>query len=91
MSQLQNRLFKRWIHAPINAEEKKKRKTENKEIARLLFSWLDVFLLLAGMFFMILGFFLVLGPIGYIVLGGCLVALAFFVANKQAQSGAERR
>lgn len=58
-------------------------------ILKRIFAWLDVFLLLPGMASIAIGVFLIYQPAGFIVLGGCLIALAFFVANKQAR--AERR
>lgn len=55
--------------------------------AKRLASWLDVFLLLPGMAFIVVGVFLIYRPAGYIVLGLCFIALAFFIAKKQAAGG----
>jgi hypothetical protein len=62
----------------------KNKNTILQSTAKKLFSWIDVFLLLSGMTFIIIGVFLIYRPAGYIVWGLCFIALAFFVANKQA-------
>lgn len=64
---------------------------KKKSFLKRLALWLDVILLLPGMAFIVAGVFFIYQPAGYIILGGCLVALAFFVANKQAKSSGERR
>ncbi len=93
MNLLWNKFFKkkRHAHIPLSEEQKKRRKAKKKIFVEIIFKWLDVILLLPGMFFVVYGSFLEFGYIGYIILGGCLVALAFFVASKQAKSSGERR
>jgi hypothetical protein len=56
-----------------------------KLIFKHLAKWLDVIFLFPGMAFVAVGVSLVYLPAGYIVLGLCFLALAFFVANKQAK------
>jgi hypothetical protein len=64
------------------------RKIKNKiTILQCLAAWLDVLLLLLGMAFIVTGAFLIFQPVGYIVLGLCFIALAFFIAKKQAIRG----
>jgi len=58
----------------------------NKQI-KVLASWLDVIFLIMGMAFIAGGVFLIFRPAGFIILGLCFVALAFFVAKKQAGGG----
>ena len=49
-----------------------------------LFEWLDVFLLGIGVALISAGAFQIYIPAGFITLGLCFAALAFFVAKKQA-------
>jgi len=58
-----------------------------KGILKLFASWLDVAFLILGMASITGGVFLIFRPAGFIILGLCLVALAFFVAKKQAGGG----
>ena len=48
-----------------------------------LAAWLDVILLVAGMALISIGVFQIDIPAGYIVTGGCFIALAFFVGKQQ--------
>jgi len=56
-------------------------------ILKCLGVWLDVFLLLPGMVFLSIGTFKIYIPAGYLMIGLCFIALAFFVAKKQADGG----
>ena len=56
---------------------------KKKNIAQILAGWLDVILLVAGMVLISIGFYQIYIPIGYIVTGGCFIALAFFVGKQQ--------
>lgn len=55
--------------------------------SKRLASWLDVLFLLPGMAFLIIGVFFIYAPAGFISLGMCLIALAFFVAAKFQRGG----
>jgi hypothetical protein len=59
----------------------------NKSALKCLAPWLDVILLVPGMAFIVGGVFLIFQPAGFIILGLCFIALAFFVANKLANGG----
>ncbi|MFA6931508.1 MAG: hypothetical protein WCT05_14380 [Lentisphaeria bacterium] len=56
-----------------------------EHVKKKLFEWLDVLLLSIGMALISVGAFQIYIPAGFIVLGLCCVALAFFVAKKQAR------
>ena len=49
--------------------------------------WLDVLFLFIGMAFLSIGVFKIYVPAGYITIGVCLTAVAFFIAKKQAGGG----
>lgn len=52
-----------------------------------LASWLDAIFMLPGMVFIVIGVFLIYIPAGFIVLGVCLIVLAFFIAAKYSRGG----
>ena len=60
---------------------------KKSDVLKRLAAGLDVFLLLAGMAFLSIGVFKIYIPAGYLTIGVCLVATAFFVAKKQADGG----
>jgi len=55
------------------------------KIAKHLFEWLDVILLIVGMGLISAGAFQIYIPAGFAISGLCFLALAFFVGKKQAQ------
>jgi hypothetical protein len=74
----------------VKKDKDKKKKTYGlveilKIIADALFSILDVPLLLIGMTLISFGAYLIYRPAGYIIAGCCFMAMAFFIAKKQAQ------
>ncbi len=58
-----------------------------KKLIKHIYKWLDVVLLICGMSFISTGMFFISTPAGLITIGISLIALAFFVANKQAKGG----
>ena len=56
---------------------------KKKNSWQILAAWLDVIFLVAGMALISIGAFQMYIPTGYIVTGGCLIALAFFVGKQQ--------
>ena len=55
-----------------------------KKIVKRLAKWLDAIFLLPGMALISLGAFQIFRPAGFITAGVCFIALAFFIASKQA-------
>jgi hypothetical protein len=58
-----------------------------QKILKHIYKWSDVLLLIGGMIFISTGIFFVYLPAGLITIGTCLIALAFFIAAKQAKGG----
>lgn len=77
------RILAKW---KLLSHEKKSKKSK-EIILRKLFSWLDVILLIIGMSFISIGIFILSVAAGLITIGICLIALAFFIAAKQAKGG----
>jgi len=57
---------------------------KKKSIFKRLAEWLDVIFLLPGMAFISWGVSKIYIPAGLITIGVCLIALAFFIAQKYA-------
>ncbi|HEX2986089.1 MAG TPA: hypothetical protein VHO71_04665 [Caproiciproducens sp.] len=75
---------------------KEKIKSKVQNITKRLTEWLsviflhtgDVIFLFAGILCLAIGTFLIYIPAGWISLGVCFIALAFFIGRKQAQDEA---
>ncbi|MDD3035598.1 MAG: hypothetical protein PHO93_01635 [Candidatus Saccharimonadaceae bacterium] len=57
---------------------------KKKNIFKRLAKWLDVIFLIPGMAFISWGVSKIYIPAGIITIGVCLIALAFFIAQKNA-------
>lgn len=54
---------------------------------KIIQNWIDVAFLAAGMILISIGVFLIYVPAGFIVLGGCFIAIAFFIARLTSRKG----
>jgi len=57
---------------------------KKKSIFKRLAEWLDAIFLVQGMTFISWGVFKIYIPAGLIMIGVCMIALAFFIAQKYA-------
>ena len=60
---------------------------KKKSFPKKIFNMMDALLLVSGMTFVSTGVMYVYKPAGLIMIGLCLIALAFFIAAKQAKGG----
>lgn len=66
-------------------------KARLKKIIEELLNWLDLVFLIPGMFFIAFGIFKIYVPAGYISLGICFIAFAFFIAKKYSVINSKSR